>query len=380
MATISRVYKLAIDNGVLSKNVSEDGFQNILKDDNLRKEYWEYAQKNHSGFYSSDYKTFSANAADMLKQSDKNIVERAVDWLDNDFKKSEEERKTLIQKWDEKNTAKERRVAAYNTIGLSEEEIASNKRKEQLEKSIYSPIGDNGVIDFKPKRYNLGVDGITSYDNLVEKEPTTPIEDIGVNQERKAELEDIKANQPSYLSRGEETIDDITANAMERSMNTKEGQQAYNEITNRYLEEFLQSEEFKKAKTSVLQGKMKEQDVQKIFNDRYEEKINNEYWEKISEENGLMSPYIDEALDRLQKRSAKRMTEDIEKRLEKEDIDSKERVRKVFKDKYGAYPEDFKPRTFVERLDAHDYLNDLRVREKTEIKSLCGLVLMVAAI
>lgn len=62
------VYKKAVDNGVLSNQVSEERFSQMLQNDQERKAYWEFAQKKKPGFYSSDYDTFSRNAQNVLAQ------------------------------------------------------------------------------------------------------------------------------------------------------------------------------------------------------------------------------------------------------------------------------------------------------------------------
>ena len=69
MATITDIYKKAVDNGVLSNQVSEERFSQMLQNDQERKAYWEFAQKKKPGFYSSDYDTFSKNSSTLLAAS-----------------------------------------------------------------------------------------------------------------------------------------------------------------------------------------------------------------------------------------------------------------------------------------------------------------------
>lgn len=61
--TISDIYKKAIDNGVLSNKVSEERFAQMLQNEQERKAYWEFANKQKPNFYSSDYDVFSKNAS-----------------------------------------------------------------------------------------------------------------------------------------------------------------------------------------------------------------------------------------------------------------------------------------------------------------------------
>lgn len=61
--TISNIYKKAIDNGVLSNKVSEERFAQMLQNEQERKAYWEFANKQKPNFYSSDYDVFSKNAS-----------------------------------------------------------------------------------------------------------------------------------------------------------------------------------------------------------------------------------------------------------------------------------------------------------------------------
>lgn len=69
MATITDIYKKAVDNGVLSNQVSEERFSQMLQNDQERKAYWEFAKKKKPGFYSSDYDTFSKNSSTLLAAS-----------------------------------------------------------------------------------------------------------------------------------------------------------------------------------------------------------------------------------------------------------------------------------------------------------------------
>ena len=69
MANLTDGYKEAIANGLLSSDVSEQGFERILKDDKLRKEYWDYAQSVKPKFYNEDFGVFSENVAKSLLPS-----------------------------------------------------------------------------------------------------------------------------------------------------------------------------------------------------------------------------------------------------------------------------------------------------------------------
>lgn len=72
---IGLAYKKAIDNGVLSCNVSEDCFVQMLQNKQERKEYWKLAKKKAPNLYSSDYDTFSKNVQNALAQYyDNNIT------------------------------------------------------------------------------------------------------------------------------------------------------------------------------------------------------------------------------------------------------------------------------------------------------------------
>lgn len=69
MATIKDIYQTALQHGVLSPDVSEEEFVNILNNDQERHEYWEHANKQKPNFYSSDFDLFSKNASALLTQS-----------------------------------------------------------------------------------------------------------------------------------------------------------------------------------------------------------------------------------------------------------------------------------------------------------------------
>lgn len=69
MADLHDIYTRAITNGLLDSDVSEARFKQMLKDDNERKAYFNYAQEHAPGFYSSDFEKFSRNAASLFENT-----------------------------------------------------------------------------------------------------------------------------------------------------------------------------------------------------------------------------------------------------------------------------------------------------------------------
>ena len=59
--TVSKQYKLATDNGMLSSQYSEEQFVELLQDKNRRKAYYDFVKKKNPDFYSNDFDTFSRN-------------------------------------------------------------------------------------------------------------------------------------------------------------------------------------------------------------------------------------------------------------------------------------------------------------------------------
>ena len=64
--TVSKQYKLATDNGMLSSKYSEQQFVELLQDTNRRKAYYDFVKKKNPDFYSNDFDTFSRNVDSML--------------------------------------------------------------------------------------------------------------------------------------------------------------------------------------------------------------------------------------------------------------------------------------------------------------------------
>lgn len=79
-STIYTIYKIFIDNNVLSKDISEERFRQILQDDNQLKIYWEKiysGQANKKGLYASDYNIFSASIAEILEGEHANLSSKS---------------------------------------------------------------------------------------------------------------------------------------------------------------------------------------------------------------------------------------------------------------------------------------------------------------
>ena len=69
MSVLQEEYKLAIDNKMLSPKVSEQDFENMLKDETKRKEYWDYCHQKNPSFYADDYNRFSQLTTEMLEEA-----------------------------------------------------------------------------------------------------------------------------------------------------------------------------------------------------------------------------------------------------------------------------------------------------------------------
>lgn len=74
MSVLQEEYKLAIDKKMLSPKVSEQDFENMLKDETKRKEYWDYCHQKNPSFYADDYKRFSQLTTEMLEESSRPTV------------------------------------------------------------------------------------------------------------------------------------------------------------------------------------------------------------------------------------------------------------------------------------------------------------------
>ena len=74
MSVLQEEYKLAIDNKMLSPKVSEQDFENMLKDETKRKEYWDYCHQKNPSFYADDYNRFSQLTTEMLGEASRPTV------------------------------------------------------------------------------------------------------------------------------------------------------------------------------------------------------------------------------------------------------------------------------------------------------------------
>lgn len=74
MAELHDIYTRAITKGLLDSNVSEERFKQMLQNDDERKAYFDYAQENAPGFYSSDFGKFSQNTASLFANTTQNVL------------------------------------------------------------------------------------------------------------------------------------------------------------------------------------------------------------------------------------------------------------------------------------------------------------------
>lgn len=69
MATIKDAYTAACNAGYIDQQkTSEQDFSNMLRDDDIRRAYYEHVRKYDQNFYSKDFDTFSANAKRLLEE------------------------------------------------------------------------------------------------------------------------------------------------------------------------------------------------------------------------------------------------------------------------------------------------------------------------
>lgn len=248
-----------------------------------------------------------------------------------------DEVKAVLQKQAE-NEYEKKRIEETKT-GLTEGDKASMAevgalKKQAEEANSTVTLGADGIFTVRTPKPVLGEYGLPT-------KVETPANPVAESVERQIATKEAK--QPSYLTRGEDNMDSIILNAVERALNTEEGQTLLTTIKNKYKEEFKKSDEYLSLVKEFREGKKTEDEVAKAIDDKYGSSIYGDFYKAISEKGGLMHEYIKEAEDKLKTTLAAEDAYSLSSEIKEaqENVNLRELNKEYsekYKELYGVYP------------------------------------------
>ena len=225
----------------------------------------------------------------------------------------------------------DREEQAYLNAGMTERDKEARKELEKLNNPV--SVWADGTFHVNTKVPVNGEFGM----------PTRVDDSNPVLTEWKEEK---KAQMPSYVTREENSTSDIVNNTYERALNTTEGKELYIMLRNAASEDFHKTDEYKKLVKDLSMGMATEEDFIKIFNEKYGKQINEDFWEGITSQGGVMHDYYNAAWRKLNEKATAEGVTGVEAQIDEyyrqKEEDFENKVREEYKKKYGVYPEDDK--------------------------------------
>lgn len=243
MATIQEAYQAACNAGFIKRNeFSEEAFGNMLQNDNNRRAYYDHVTKIDPTFYSKDYDTFSQNVLSALGQpAAKNSTNQpsnaapAPSQVQPTFQPAQGQptfwqsigahdpypQKTAegVTQF-EKEQQLQRESAA--TMPLSQQD-----KDRQAEIQRLQTEGTWG----KPNGITMDIDKQTGLPTINQTEGDGMHLSIGATLPNQDEIDRLKAEQPSYITREIKTPQDLYTSVSEAwAANTPDGQKAKAEL------------------------------------------------------------------------------------------------------------------------------------------------------
>lgn len=242
MATIQEAYQAACNAGFIKRNeFSEEAFGNMLQNDNNRRAYYDHVTKIDPTFYSKDYDTFSQNVLSALgKPNAKNSTNQPSNapvpsqvqptfqpaqgqptfWQSigahDPYPQKTAEGVTQF----EKEQQLQRESAA--TMPLSQQD-----KDRQAEIQRLQTEGTWG----KPNGITMDIDKQTGLPTINQTEGDGMHLSIGATLPNQDEIDRLKAEQPSYITREIKTPQDLYTSVSEAwAANTPDGQKAKAEL------------------------------------------------------------------------------------------------------------------------------------------------------
>lgn len=208
--TISDIYKKAIDNGVLSNKVSEERFAQMLQNEQERKAYWEFANKQKPNFYSSDYDVFSKNASALFATTNQPSNAPAPSQVQPTFQPAQGQ-PTFWQS-----------IGAHDPYPQKTAKgVAQAEREQQLQREDTATM----PLSQQDKDRQAEIQRLQAGNGALGR---LPVKASPVNQD---EIDRLKAEQPSYITREIKTPQDLYTSVSEAwTANTPDGQKAKAEL------------------------------------------------------------------------------------------------------------------------------------------------------
>lgn len=243
MATIQEAYQAACNAGFIKRNeFSEEAFGNMLQNDNNRRAYYDHVTKIDPTFYSKDYDTFSQNVLSALgKPNAKNSTNQpsnaapAPSKVQPTFQPAQGQ-PTFWQS-----------IGAHDPYPQKTAEgVAQFERKQQLQRESAAtlPLSQQdkdrqaeiqrlqteGTWG-KPNGITMDIDKQTGLPTINQTKGDGMHLSIGASPVNQDEIDRLKAEQPSYITREIKTPQDLYTSVSEAwTANTPDGQKAKAEL------------------------------------------------------------------------------------------------------------------------------------------------------
>ena len=233
--TISDIYKKAIDNGVLSNKVSEERFAQMLQNEQERKAYWEFANKQKPNFYSSDYDVFSKNASALFATTNQPSNAPTPSQVQPTFQPAQGQ-PTFWQSIGAHDPYPQKTaegVTQFEKEQQLQRESAATMPLSQQDKDRQAEIQrlQTEGIWGKPNGITMDIDKQTGLPTINQTKGDGMHLSIGATPSNQDEIDRLKAEQPAYITREIKTPQDLYTSVSEAwAANTPDGQKAKAEL------------------------------------------------------------------------------------------------------------------------------------------------------
>ena len=306
---------------------TEEAFEKELQTEEGAKFYYDVASK--EGLWMDTFEGFKSDIfgdEQSKEESEDGLVKRAINYIQKaqPFAHNIEENK----KEAEEEAARQVRIST----GLTEKDKNDMAELASLQKKAASPVVvDESGIFHAPEpvydQYGMPI-GMTK--------PTNP--------ELEKQIAAKKAQMSSYLTRGEENLESIQANAIERALGTEDGKKLQTTIYNKYVDEFKNSEAYKTMMNDFYAGKATEDDIKTLFLETYGSKVNGEFYSAIASNGGMMHDYIIDAENKLKTKLAAEDAYGLKREVDEAKEEQSKQYATEYNEKYkkafGVYPDE----------------------------------------
>lgn len=242
MATIQEAYKAACNAGFIKRDeFSEEAFGNMLQNDNNRRAYYDHVTKIDPTFYSKDYDTFSQNVLSALGQpAAKNSTNQPSNaptpsQVQPTFQPAQGQ-PTFWQSIGAHDPYPQKTaegVAQFEREQQLQRESAATMPLSQQDKDRQAEIQrlQTEGIWGKPNGITMDIDKQTGLPTISQTKGDGMHLSIGATPANQDEIDRLKAEQPSYITREIKTPQDLYTSVSEAwAANTPDGQKAKAEL------------------------------------------------------------------------------------------------------------------------------------------------------